>query len=328
MKTLHRPSSPRVGLALALAFAASTSRASADTECDADPNRVFFEATVDPARLNDLLARLGNVDVNIGSAPLRFDGLCTDHQVNINTGFLQIPVAAAPFSVTPSLGRIQVQLDVPGPFQLGIDGRSYQGVNCDSACVVELPYVGEVFDGCALESDIVGPVVRQLNASAGWDDARITQIADTCVLGDCTAVHPVETTTASIFGFDVDLTGFGSCEIFLDFPDPFPDLGPFDPCDGFDPLIEDLLEPMLEEGLADAFVNREGEGILVNVFSRQIVSDGCLPIDEVRECRQAQTDGVGGLLRRPRSRALNAFLYLLPLGLVGGLALRARRRRG
>jgi hypothetical protein len=297
---------------------------SADTVCDSDPNAKDFLATVNADGLNNLLAAIGASNVNIGGVPVQFDGLCTDHEITLNTGFLRLPIADAPFTVTPSTGSIRVDLFVPGPFELGFNGRSYRRVNCDSACVVEIPYIGEVLDGCAIEGGIVGPVVGLINASVGWDDLTVSQIGDTCVLGDCTAVHPEEFTNATIHGFDVDLTGFGSCEIV--FPPPldviFP---PFDPCDGFDGLIADLLEPTLEDKIGDAFVNNQGTGVLLQVFSFQIVRDGCIPIKEVRDCRNAQPQG--GLIRAPRNRFLNAALYLVPLGIVGGVALRSRWRR-
>jgi len=324
MNARRRLAPKRFALAAAVVFMSATT--SADTVCDSDPNAQPFVATVNADGLNNLLGTIGARSVNIDNVPVRFDGLCTDHQITVSPGFVQLPIADAPFTVTPGDGSIQVDLFVPGPFELGFNGRSYQRVNCDSTCVVELPYIGEVFDGCAIEGGIVGPIVRAINASAGWDDLRISQFGDTCVLGDCTAVHPEEDTTATVFGFDIDLTGFGSCEVRLDFPDPFPDLS-LDPCDGLDGLIADLLEPELEKGIAGAFVNKEGRGVLLQVFSFQIVRDGCIPIREVRECRQAQTP-VAGLIRTPRSRVLNAALYLVPIGIVGGIVLRTRRRRG
>jgi hypothetical protein len=163
------------------------------------------------------------------------------------------------------------------------------------------------------------------NASASWDDIHITQTADTCVLGDCTAVHPLSSAQASITGFDVDATGFGDCNVCIDFPDPVPDPPCLNVCSGLDPLIEDLLQPEIESVLSDAFVNRRGEGQLIEVFSRQITKDfGCIDIPEVRECRGAT--GVAGLVRAPRDRGLSAALYALPLGVAGVLAMRLRRR--
>ncbi len=324
MTALHRRPPKRIALAAALVMVSATT--SADTVCDSTPNAVRFTPTVNADGLNNLLATLGARSVNVDDVPVTFGGFCTDHQITVSPGFVQIPFGDAPFTVTPGLGSVKVDLFVSGPFELGFNGRNYRRVNCDSSCVIELPYIGEVFDGCAIEGGLVGPIIRGLNASAGWDDLTVSQTADTCVLGDCTAVHPLESTSATIHGFDIDLTGFGSCPIEIDFPDPIPDVG-FDPCDGLDGLIADLLEPTLVGAIEGAFVNNEGKGILIQVFSFQIVKDGCLPIPEVRECKQAQTP-IAGLVRTPRNRVLNAALYLVPLGIVGGIALRKRRRRG
>ncbi len=246
--------------------------------------------------------------------------------MSLRTGSVTLPFGDAPFTVTPTFGSIRVDLALSGPFVFGLDGSTYRGVNCDSSCVIEIPYIGEIFNGCDIEEFIVGPVLRTIDASAGFDDLNITQRADTCVLGDCTAVHPLESTNANLVNFDVDLTGFGSCGVHLDFPDPFPDLD-FDPCQGLDPLIESLLEPELESAIEDVFVNPQGAGTLIQVFSREIKKDGCADIPEVKNCKAGQTASVAGLLRAPRNPALSAALYLLPLGLVGGLVFRVRRRR-
>jgi len=325
MRITRRILPKRQALAAFLVFGLST-QVSAQTQCDTDPQRVLFTPTVDPTLINKLLQRLRDKDVDIGAVPVTLPGLCTDHQMSLRTGSVNLPFGSSPFVVTPSRGSIRVDLMLSGPFDFGLDGSTYQGVNCDSFCVIEVPYIGEIFNGCDIEEFIVGPVLRSINASAGFDDLNVTQRADTCVLGDCTAVHPLESTNANVINFDVDLTGFGSCGVHLDFPDPFPDLD-FDPCQGLDPLIESLLEPELENAIEDVFVTRDGKGTLIQVFSKQITKDGCADIPEVKNCKAGQTDSVAGLLRAPRNPALSAALYLLPLGLVGGLVFRVRRRR-
>jgi len=137
-------------------------------------------------------------------------------------------------------------------------------------------------------------------------------------------VHPLESSRVTLTNFDVDLTGFGSCKVCL--PDPFPSAC-FDPCQGIDPVIEQLLEPVLESQISNAFVNRAGEGTLINVFSNQITKDfGCIPIPEVRNCRKGTGVAQAGLVRGPRDHGVNALFYSLPLGVAGVLALRLRRR--
>jgi hypothetical protein len=300
----------------------------AQTVCDTDPNAVPFEATVDPTTLNKLLARLGTIDVRPPSSALTLGGICVDHEIPVTLDLLVLPVGQSPFTVTPSLGRLEVGLDIPGPFEVSLDGGNYRAVNCDSSCVIELPYVGEIFNGCSIEAAAVRPVLSLLNVGVSWDDIRVTQVADTCVLGDCTAVHPLESTQVSLTGFDIDATGFGSCGFTLDFPPPFDFLDvTFDPCDGIDPLLTGLIRPLIEDAVEGGFVNREGEGVLIKVFSRQIVRDGCADIPEVRECKanQPPTD-TAGLIRSPRDHGANGILYSLPLMVAVGLTIRLRRR--
>ena len=328
----HGPSSSiRLWLAVSLVLLGLTQASSAATVCDTDPNRVPFLATVDPTSLNKFLDRVGDKPIHTPDVSLTLPGLCVDHQIPISTGIVSLPLADAAFAVTPAVGSIRVDLDLPGTFEVGIDGGRYRAVNCDSSCVLDLPYLGEVFNGCAIESSIIRPILGALNANVSWDDIHITQIADTCVLGDCTAVHPLESSRVTLTNFDVDLTGFGSCNVCLDFPDPFPDPPCIDLCDGIDPLIESLLRPELEGALNGGFIKANGDGVLIDVFSRQIVKDfGCIDIPEVKDCkgRTDQPAGQDGLLRGPKDHGLNALFYSLPLGMAGVLALRLRRRSG
>jgi hypothetical protein len=321
---MTRPSLRWLALAAAVAVLAPARAAQATTACDTDPKRVLFQPTVDPTALNKLLARLGNKQVRTPNINFTLSGLCVDHQIPISTGVTSLPLGNTPFTVTPALGSITVGLDLQGPFEVGIDGGRYRAVNCDSSCVIELPYVGEVFNGCDVESAIVKPVLSTLQANVSWDDIHVTQTADTCVLGDCTAVHPLESSTVSLTNFDVNLIAGGSCRVFLDFPDPIPDIGPFDLCAGIDSLIADELRPVLEDVFNGVFVKRDGGGLLIDVFSNQIVKDfGCIPIPEVRECRKASP--VAGMVRSPRDYGLNALFYSVPLCVAGVLALRRRR---
>ncbi len=325
MSLTRRIPPKRLALAAALVLGLAT-EASATTQCDTDPNAVFFQATVDPTQLNKLLSRLGDKQIKVASAPLVLPGLCTDHQLTVQAGSLTLPFGNAPFTVTPTRGSIRVDLALTGPFVFGVDGGTYKRVNCDSSCVIDIPYLGEIFNGCKIEAGIVGPVLKTLSSSARFDTLNVSQRADTCVLGDCTAVHPLETTSTNLGNFRIDATGIGSCEVSLDFPDPFPDLS-FDPCRLFDPLLEDLVQGQLEDSIGKVFVNKKGEGVLIKVFSRQIIKDGCSDIPEVKQCKQAQPTTFAGFLRGPQNPALNAALYILPLGLVGGLVVRVRRKR-
>jgi hypothetical protein len=316
-----------LGLAASLLVLGRAPSGQAGTVCDTDPKAVPFEATVNPTSLNKLLARLGNQKVRTPNVNFTLPGLCVDHQIPIATGVTSLPFGDAPFMVTPASGSIQVDLTLAGPFAIGIDGGRYRAVNCDSSCVIELPYIGVIFNGCDIESGLVKPVLSVLSANASWDDIHVSQVADTCVLGDCTAVHPLEGSSVSLTNFDVNLVAGGTCNVFLDFPDPIPDIGPFDLCAGIDSEIADLLRPVLEDQFNGVFVKKTGGGLLIDVFSNQIVKDfGCVPIPEVRNCKKAPP--VAGLVRSPRDYGLNALFYSLPLGVAGVLSLRLRRRSG
>jgi hypothetical protein len=308
--------------AFVLLLGAAPAVRAADTVCDTDPARVLFTPTVDPTKLNAFLTKLGDKPVHPKGSNLTIGGLCIDYQIPISTGVTTLPFGSSTFSVTPALGSLRVDLDLPGPYEVGVNGGNFHAINCDSSCVLSIPYLGELINGCDVEADIMGGFFGAFNANVSWDEIQATQVADTCVLGDCTAVHPLASSSVNLTNFDVDATGFGSCQICL--PDPF---GCFDPCEFLDPLIEDLLEPVLEDAVNGALVKRDGTGVLINVFSRQIIKDGgCMNIPEVKECKANQP--VAGAVRTPRDQGLNALFYSLPLGVAGVLALRMRRRSG
>jgi hypothetical protein len=300
--------------------------ARATTQCDTDASATPFESTVDESVINALISTLDPPAVDLSSGVnLDFPGLCTDHRVNLYAALFAVPIEGAPFNVTPFNGGIAVDLFL-GPFSTSIGTRNYTGINCSSTCVVEIPYTGITFNGCSIESAIVRPVVNNQVASASWTDTDITQIADTCILsGDCSVIQPLEVNNVNLVGFDVDATGFGDCEVCIDFPDPFPDPPCLDPCAGLDPLIEALLEPVFENAFEGALVDENGNGVVVEIFALQIAKDffGCFDDPAVRECKRnlplASAAGAG--------RSFNAVFYLLPLALAGGLAFRLRRRK-
>jgi hypothetical protein len=302
-----------------------TPAALAATQCDTAPGATGFQATVNPAPLNKLLASLGNQDVDLGGGvTIAFQGLCVRHEFVAFAELFIIPLDQAPFTVTPSPGAIQVDLSLLGPFNVGMGTRQYVASSCDSTCVVEIPYVGEVFNGCSIESAVVGPIVGGWSLSASWDDIIVTQVADTCVLGDCSAIHPLESTTADVVNFDI--SGAGSCNVSLDFPDPLPDLS-LDVCAGIDSLIASLVVGPLESLIENIFVTPDGKGVLIEVFHRDIIKDGCNDIPEVRACWNPVAASAGQI-RGPRSRGFNLAFYALPLALAFGLTLRLRRRSG
>lgn len=300
----------------------------AATICDSDAAAVDFEATVNADLLNDFLSGVGEVPIDLGTAiPVTFGGLCTNHRFDLVATAAGIVVDGAPFTVTPGFGSIQVDLTMGG-FNTSLGTRNYRTTNCSSICVATLPLVGEVFNGCSVEGTLVGTVVNNRTAHASWDGTQVTQVGDTCVLGDCTAVHPLETTNATLFNFDIDATAFGSCSFCINFPAPFDALDICgNPCDFLDPLITSLLRPRFESALEGAFVDDQGNGVLIDVFHTDITKDffGCFDIPEVRECRQNSV-ALAGMAGAPVDRSYNAIFFALPLALAGGLALRLRRR--
>ena len=162
---------------------------------------------------------------------------------------------------------------------------------------------------------------------AEWDDVRLTQVADTCVLPNCTPVHPLESTRAELLGFDIDATAFGSCNFCLNFPPPFDFLDfCLNPCDGIDGLLTNLIRPRLEDAIEAAMGVPPAPGALIQVFSGEILMDGCAEIPAVRDCKNPAGTATG-MIRAPRDYGVNSALYSLPLVLGLGLAVRLRRRR-
>ncbi len=291
---------------------------SAATVCDTTPGSVFFTPTVDPSALNGFLALLGNQPFTPPQAGVVIPGLCTDHQIALNTGVTHLPFGTSTFMVTPSLGSIRVDLNLPGPYNVGVDGSNYTQVNCDSTCVVFIPYIGEIVNGCNIESDIVRPVLGLLQAGVTWDEVKATQIADTCVLPNCTAVNPLRSSTFNLTNFKVHFVG--SCNLCL-----FDAC--LDPCSGIDSLIASPIESALETSFNGLLQPKPDEGLLIDVFAWDITHDFfCLDIPEVTACKNRTPVTGGGVVRGPRDHGLNAIFYSLPIGVAGVLALRLRRR--
>jgi hypothetical protein len=121
----------------------------------------------------------------------------------------------------------------------------------------------------------------------------------------------------------VDATAFGDCGFC--FPSPLDFLGCLNPCDGIDGLLTSLIRPVVTGAVRAAFGVPPGQGLLIQVFSHEIVADGCAEIPEVRDCKNPPTLDTGQM-RRPEDHGLNGVLYSLPLAFGVGLTLRLRRR--
>jgi hypothetical protein len=292
------------------------------TVCSTTPGVVFFTPTVDPTALNGFLALLGNQPFNPPQANVVIPGLCVDHQIALNTGVTHLPFGTSTFTVTPALGSFRVDLDLPGPYNVGVDGSNYSQApgTCSSICVVHIPYIGDI-NGCNIESDIVRPVLGLLHASVTWDDVKATQIADTCVLPTCVAVNPLRSSTFTLANFKAHF--IGSCNVCLPF---FPNAC-LDPCSGIDSLIASPIQNALESSFNALLQPKPDEGLLIDVFANDIVHDFfCLDIPEVTACKNKRTPTLKGVVRGPRDHGLNAIFYSLPIGVAGVLAFRLRRR--
>lgn len=312
-----------VALTVVLGVAAPAA-ALAPTVCATTPGVVFFTPTVDPSALNGFLALLGNHPFNPPQAFVDIPGLCVTHEIALNTGVTHLPFGTSTFTVTPAFGSFRVDLDLPGPYNVGVDGSNYQQKpgSCSSSCVLHIPYLGDI-NGCNVESDIVRPVLGLLHASVTWDDVKATQIADTCVLPTCVAVNPLRSSTFSLANFKAHF--IGSCNVCLPLPPPLNAC--LDPCSGIDSLIASPIENALESSFNALLMPNPNEGLLIDVFANDIVHDFfCLDIPEVTACKNRHTPTMKGVVRGPRDHGLNAIFYSLPIGVAGVLAFRLRRR--
>jgi hypothetical protein len=289
----------------------------ATTSCDTDPNAVPFEPTVTPALLNTFLKNNPNVAV---SKPfdINFGGVCVDHHLHM----LMSAAAAtqnSSFLVTPSPGALQVLLNL-GALSGTLAVQTYDSTGCATLCPQFL---------CDTEESLLRTVVEGADGTVSASSVQITQTADICVLGDCTAVHPLDSTFASMNGFRMEL--FGSCNHCVD-PCPFFSCEIcVNPCSGLDSAITGFTNWLVDISglLAKAMVNPDGSGTLIDIFSSGIVSDGCLPISEVTECRRAgaQAPTLAGLARPPKGRGASTVLYFVPLLVAVGAIVGLRRRR-
>ena len=93
-----------LALGILLGFSASASA----TICDSDPGAVDFEATVDPTTLENFLSALGELEILPDQLSLVIPGLCTDHQIKLDTAIFALLTDAAPFLVSPVFGSISM----------------------------------------------------------------------------------------------------------------------------------------------------------------------------------------------------------------------------
>jgi hypothetical protein len=337
---------------LAVLFCACGS-VQAETTCDTDPAAVFYEPTVDPATLNSLLGLIGNVPIDV-SEPVEFDGLFNTHSLIVDVS-TSLDLSGVTFLVTPDVGSLTVSLHLPGIQDAGlilniehdvcwgepytscqdeyngcntqcgvvqnaclaacginftcIAGCYASGVACSGQCLVDNGNCGL----CGTENGILDSVINGTPATLSFTDATVTQTADVCVSGTCAAIHPLEGTEAVVNGlhlqlFDTSDPTWGS--LFQTLND----------------LINSLFQNSTDIGdaITGAFEDDDG-GLLIEVFSQEIGSDGCTPVKEVTDCLAG-----GCSTLHPEGAAKNrspgVLLYGLPVALLFALILRRRKR--
>ena len=91
----------------------------------------------------------------------------------------------------------------------------------------------------------------------------MSQVADTCVLGDCTAVHPLASSNTTLTNFNIN-AGL-SCKVCL--PDPFPHEC-FDACDSLNSVIESALVPVLANARYVYVASYDGDQFDPNLLSQ------------------------------------------------------------
>ncbi len=319
------------------------------TVCDDDPDAIDYQAIVDVNLLNAVLNLLGEIPVEY-----TFDrpaNLYYDHTLHLTlrTG---INLAGIDFMVTPAVGSIKVELSLPAwsaywtltfshaPCQWcgGVHSECVQA--CDSTYYACCTYFGCEFNCgpswtyclancaedrlvceagrtlCLNEGAAINNLLNGATTGMSYSSATVEQVADVCVLSaDCSAVHPLVSTEATLNGFYLklfptgDLLGIGSW---------------------LNGTISNLINWFIETlNIIEIFFvdNQTGEGVLINAFSNDIKNDGCSPAPAVTACSQ----GNGAACSVAKAdvstrRGASMLLYSLPLLVIGGLIFWRRKR--
>ncbi|MEW6442301.1 MAG: hypothetical protein AB1640_15290 [bacterium] len=340
-------------LALCCALASCwATGAGAATVCDTDPTMIDFEPTVDPTLLNDVLNLLGTIPIDYTYS--EWVTLLFTHTLNLNL-VSEIPLEGVDFAVTTLPGSLQVLLTLPAwsaNMTLTVDNAwcrncdaEYNScaADCDSDydacmedcggwpwCVISCGAEWTVCEGlcagafaictpvrlaCEAENAALQVLLDGYTAGLGFTSATVTQTADVCMTDTCMQVmSPLESTDAILSGFSLRL---------------FPEGDPL----GIGAWLNDIISGLVN-WLADLssliegfFVNNEGEGLLINVFHRDIGYDGCMPAQPVLDCLQAGCSTVDQP-RHTLGRSANVVFYAIPAVLLVGLILWRRRSAG
>jgi hypothetical protein len=290
----------------------------ATTKCDTDPDAISYQPSVDPSLLNSVLNLLGEIDVDFTFGP--GISLLFDHTLNLTVNSA-INLEGVDFLVTTGVGHIEVDLALPawaGDMTITIDHAPCR--NCDAEynacctypfcqvpCGIEWGLCEPVMLACQGEAAGIDFLLDGATAGVGFNSATVTQTADVCVLGNCEAIHPVESTDANMTGFHLRLLPEGDL------------LGIGEWLNG---VISSLLDwfGAIDSTIEDFF---EG-GALINPFARDIKNDGCMPVQEVIDCRTGGCSTVNQP-RETMGRSANVVFYALPVAILFGLILWRRR---
>ncbi len=319
------------------------------TVCDDDPDAIDYQAIVNIDLLNATLNLLEEIPVEY-----TFDqpiSLYYDHTLHL-TMRSGINVAGVDFIITPAVGSIKVELSLAAwsaYMTLTISHATCQwcgGVHsdcinaCDSNYYACCTYLGCQFNcgptwasclaGCAedrilCEADralclnegaAINDLLQGATIGLNFSSATVEQVADVCALSaDCSAVHPLVSTDATLNGFYLKL---------------FPTGDPLGIGSWLNGTISNLVNWHIDthNTIESFFVNNQtGEGVLINAFSNDIKNDGCAPAPAVTECRQANGAACSVAKADVSARqGASMLLYSLPLLVIGGLIFWRRKR--
>ncbi len=329
------------------------------TICDSDPDAVPYTPTVDPSLLNGVLNMLGEIPILIDVD--RNINLLYDHTM-VLTMESNINLAGVDFLVTPGNGSIEVELSLPAwGAEMNIamthapcrdcnaENNSCTGdcdddqdncvndctsssdfpcfgsrfcceniecgpewVVCEGLCAAATAVCEVSYLACFAEKEGIDLLLDGTSAGLSYDSATVSQVADVCVTGECEAVHPLESTDAAFSGFYLQLFSEGDS------------LGIGAWINGIISGMVNWLVDLLDL-VEKFFVNSDGEGMLINTFSKDIKQDGCAPAPAVKECR----GGACSISTKPDVSARQGgslLLYSLPILVTTGLILWRRRR--
>ncbi len=319
--------------------------AEATSVCDTDPAAVRYTPSVDPTLLNALVDTLGAVDVTSTSS--RNASLLYGHTLYVTLDS-EIDLGGADFIVTPGFGTLEVELAIPG-WSTNLSttmshsacrdcGNEYDScVNdcdddyddcctyfgceaicgpiwlaCEGLCAGAYPVCLADVGLCIAEREGIDLLLSGHAFGMSFSSASLTQTADICVSGNCEPEFPEETTIADLNGFTLHL---------------FPTGDPLGVGSWLNGLVSGIVNWALniEAAIADFFVTPDGQGVLILPFAADIVSDGCLPVQQVADC----TGGGCSIVDRQAGalgRGANLLFYGLPVAFLAGLLLWRRKR--